>query len=120
MGDKPRMLTAKQFAVETGISYPVIIEWLKEGKIPEAEQTSFKVWQIPATVAEVFKKPENRPKLGRPPKPVEADREAQAVAEGAGGQESAKPKRRASKRSPAKKAIKKSAKKAKKGTSFFS
>jgi hypothetical protein len=68
MGDKPRMLTAKQFAVETGISYPVIIGWLKEGKIPEAEQTSFKIWQIPATVAEMFKKPENRPKLGRPPK----------------------------------------------------
>jgi hypothetical protein len=68
MGDRPRMLTAKQFAVETGISYPVIIEWLKKGKIPEAEQTSFKIWQIPAAVAEMFKKPENRPKLGRPPK----------------------------------------------------
>jgi hypothetical protein len=68
MGDKTKMLTAKEFAVETGISYPVIIGWLKEGKIPEAEQTSFKIWQIPATVAEMFKKPENRPKLGRPPK----------------------------------------------------
>jgi hypothetical protein len=65
LGDRPKILTAKQFAVETGISYPVIIEWLKEGKIPEAEQTSFKIWQIPATVAEMFKKPENRPKLGR-------------------------------------------------------
>jgi hypothetical protein len=31
-------------------------------------QTSFKIWQIPATVAEVFKKTENRPKLDRPPK----------------------------------------------------
>jgi hypothetical protein len=68
MGDKPKMLTAKQFAVETSISYPVIIGWLREGKIPEAEQTSFKIWQIPAAIAEMFKKPENRPKLGRPPK----------------------------------------------------
>jgi hypothetical protein len=80
------MLTAKQFAVETGISYPVIIEWLKEGKIPEAEQTSFKIWQIPAAVAEVFKKPENRPKLGRPPKQVDADDEAQASVRSAGDQ----------------------------------
>jgi hypothetical protein len=46
----------------------VIIGWLKEGKIPEAEQTSFKIWRIPATVAEMFKKSENRPKLGRPAK----------------------------------------------------
>ena len=110
------MLTAKQFAVETGISYPVIIEWLKEGKIPEAEQTSFKIWQIPAAVAEVFKKPENRPKLGRPPKPADAEKEAEASAEGDGDQEPTKPKRRASKRSPAKKAnVTRSAKKAKKG-----
>jgi hypothetical protein len=118
MGDKPRMLTAKQFAAETGISYPVIIEWLKEGKIPEAEQTSFKVWQIPATVTEVFKKPENRPKLGRPPKAADASNEAEASAEGIGDQEPTKPRRKASKRSPAKKATKKSAKKAKKGTLF--
>jgi hypothetical protein len=111
MGDKPKMLTAKQFAVETGISYPVIIEWLKGGKIPEAEQTSFKVWQIPATVAEVFKKPENRPKLGRPPKPADADKKAQTSTEDTGDQEPAKPMRKASKRSPAKKGVKKTAKK---------
>jgi hypothetical protein len=111
MGDKPKMLTAKQFAVETGISYPVIIEWLKWGKIPEAEQTTFKVWQIPATVAEVFKKPENRPKLGRPPKPADADKEAQVSTEDTGDREPAKPRRKTSKISPAKKGMKKSAKK---------
>jgi len=114
------MLTAKQFAVETGISYPVIIEWLKEGKIPEAEQTSFKVWQIPATVAEVFKKPENRPKLGRPPKAADGDKEAEASAEGTGDHEPTKPGRKASKRSPAKKAnVTKSSKKPKKGRPLF-
>jgi len=106
------MLTAKQFAVETGISYPVIIEWLKDGRIPEAEQTSFKVWQIPADVAEMFKKPENRPKLGRPPKPTDGVGEEQPNAGDqveASAEEEApavKPKKRAAKRSPAKKASK--------------
>src|SRR5215467_4913616 len=114
MGDKAKMLTAKQFAVETGISYPVIIEWLKGGKIPEAEQTSFKVWQIPAMVAEVFKKPENRPKLGRPPKPADTDKEAQSSTKDTGDQEPAKPRRKESNRSSAKKAVKKN-KNAKKG-----
>jgi hypothetical protein len=77
------------------------------------------------------KKPENGPKLGRPPKAADVEGEAQASAEGAGDQIArarsasaqavkdetivipipAKPKRKASKRSTAKKA----AKKAKKG-----
>lgn len=65
------MLTAKEFAEETGISYPVVIVWLRDGKIPEAEQTSFKIWQIPANVAEAFKRPEKRPKRGRPRKPAD-------------------------------------------------
>jgi len=64
MGEK--MLTAKEFAQETGISYPVVIKWLKAEKIP-AEQTNFNVWQIPVSVVERFKKAENKPRKGRPP-----------------------------------------------------
>jgi hypothetical protein len=66
MGEK-RMLTAKEFAAETGISYPVVMKWLKAGKIP-GEQTSFKVWQISSTLVARFMKPENRPVKGRPSK----------------------------------------------------
>jgi predicted site-specific integrase-resolvase len=58
------MLTAKQFAAETDISYPIIIRWLKEEKIPGAVLTDFKVWQIPSTQVVRFLKPENRPKAG--------------------------------------------------------
>jgi excisionase family DNA binding protein len=67
MGEK-KMLTAKEFAAETGISYPVVMKWLKAGKIP-GEQTSFNVWQIPSTAVARFLKPENRPQKGRPKKP---------------------------------------------------
>jgi predicted site-specific integrase-resolvase len=63
MGEK-RMLTAKRFAAETRISYPIIIRWLKEGKIPGAIQTDFKVWQIPSTQVARFSKEETRPKVG--------------------------------------------------------
>jgi len=64
MGDK-KMLTAKEFAAATGISYPVVIKWLKAGTIP-AEQEEFRIWRIAASVVERFKKPENRPRKGRP------------------------------------------------------
>jgi hypothetical protein len=63
MGEK-RMLTAKQFAAETEISYPIIIRLLKEEKIPGAVLTEFKVWQIPSAQVARFLKPENRPKTG--------------------------------------------------------
>lgn len=59
------MLTAKEFAAETGISYPVVIKWLKAGTIP-AEQEEFRIWRISATLVERFKRPENRPRRGRP------------------------------------------------------
>lgn len=59
------MLTAKEFAAATGISYPVVIKWLKAGTIP-AEQEEFRIWRIAASVVERFKKPENRPRKGRP------------------------------------------------------
>ena len=58
------MLTAKQFAAETEISYLVIIRLLREEKIPGAVLTEFKVWQIPSTQVARFLKPENRPKTG--------------------------------------------------------
>lgn len=63
-----KMLTAKEFAEATEISYPVIIAWLKRGRVPGAEQTSFNVWQIPASIVDHFLQPENRPRKGRPPR----------------------------------------------------
>jgi hypothetical protein len=71
MGEK-RMLTAKEFAIETGISYPIVIRWLKDQeeqpnapkKLPGATRTSFKVWQIPAALVTKFSKEENKPKPG--------------------------------------------------------
>jgi predicted site-specific integrase-resolvase len=66
MGEK-KMLTAKEFALATGISYPVVIKWLRDGTIP-AEQEEFRIWRIPTTMVERFKRPENRPRKGRPKK----------------------------------------------------
>ena len=60
MGDK-KMLTAKDFAAQTGISYPVIIEWLKTDKLPGAEQTTFNVWQIPSSLVAHYSKEEYKP-----------------------------------------------------------
>lgn len=72
------MLTAKEFAAEAGISYPIIIRWLKEQSQPEGEQRlpgakqtdigRLKVWQIPASLVARFSKAENKPRKGRPPK----------------------------------------------------
>lgn len=59
------MLTAKKFATETGISYPVIIRWLKEERIP-ASRTSFGVWQIAPAMVKKFLRAGNRPKRGWP------------------------------------------------------
>lgn len=60
-----RMLTAKEFAEESGVSYPLVIRWLKAGDLPGAVFVKrFRAWQIPATLTAVYKKPENRPKKG--------------------------------------------------------
>lgn len=59
------MLTAKEFSQAAQISYPIVMRMLKAGEIPGAEQTGFRVWQIPARQAEAFAK--KRPKRGRPP-----------------------------------------------------
>jgi len=93
------MLTARTFAKEKGVSYTTIMAWLRDGLIPGAAQEETPmgmVWQIPASSLEKVE----RRKPG--PKP----------AIDAGDHEPAAPKRRASKRSPAKKAnVMKSAKK---------
>jgi hypothetical protein len=93
------MLTARTFAKEKGVSYTTIMAWLRGGLIPGATQEETPmgmVWQIPASSLEKVE----RRKPG--PKP----------ATDVGDQERAAPKRRASKRSPAKKAnVMKSAKK---------
>lgn len=80
------MLTAKEFSEQTGISYPVVIDWLKaqqepgsEQKLPGAEQTSYKVWQIPSSLVTRFSKPENKPRKGRPPKVRAEEKETQSA-----------------------------------------
>jgi excisionase family DNA binding protein len=63
---KEKMLTAKEFAKETGISYPVVVKWLKDGTIPAERVVN--IWQIPSSLVARFMKPERRPKPGRPKK----------------------------------------------------
>jgi hypothetical protein len=72
--EKKRMLTAKEFAAEAGISYPIIIRWLKEQqqpggeqRLPGATQTNvgrLKAWQIPATLVAKVQRPDRKPKRG--------------------------------------------------------
>jgi hypothetical protein len=106
------MLTARTFAKEKGISYTTIMAWLRDGLIPGAAQEETPmgmVWQIPASSLEKVE----RRKPG--PKPAtDAGDNADQVEEPA---DETKLKRKASKRSPAKRAnVTKSTKKAKKGT----
>lgn len=68
------MLTAKEFAAETGISYPVIIRWLKQQQQPEGEKMlpgaaqvqigNIRAWQIPASLVPKMLKSDKRPKRG--------------------------------------------------------
>jgi hypothetical protein len=89
MGDK-KMLTAKEFSEQTGISYPVVIEWLRAQQEPGAEQKlpgagqieigKMRAWQIPASLVARFSKPENKPRKGRPPKTGQSATAVKAVA----------------------------------------
>lgn len=101
------MFTAVKFAGEMGISYPTMVRWLKRGLVPGAtleETPAGNYWQIPESSLQM-----ERPKAGRPPKIAdgENDQVEQAAANGADETTPAKPKRRASKRSPAKKTARK-------------
>lgn len=68
------MLTAKEFAAEAGISYPIIIRWLKEQQkpdgekmLPGAEQVQIgriRAWQIPASLIPKVQRPDRKPKPG--------------------------------------------------------
>jgi len=72
--EKKRMLTAKEFAAEAGISYPIIIRWLKEQQQPGGEQRlpgavqtevgKLRAWQIPASLVAKVQKPDRKPKRG--------------------------------------------------------
>ncbi len=99
------MVTARQFATLHGVPYTTVIFWLKKEAIPGAEKQEIPVgrqgfiWRVPEDAP--------LPELPRGPKPKSAqgdeDGEAQASADET---PPAKPKGRASKRSPAKKASK--------------
>jgi hypothetical protein len=72
--EKKRMLTAKEFAEESGISYPIIIRWLKAQQEPGAEKIlpgahqvrigRIKAWQIPASLIPKVQKPDRKPRRG--------------------------------------------------------
>jgi excisionase family DNA binding protein len=105
------MLTTSEAAKILGVSTASIRVWLNEEghpRFPNAQKFG-RDWQIPESDLEGL--PKGR-KPGRPPKVANADGEVQASAENVGDQEPVKPKHRASKRSPVKKAnVTKSAKK---------
>ena len=74
MNGRKRCLQLKNLQ-NAGISYPVVIKWLKAGTIP-AEQEEFRIWRIPVSAVERFNKPENRPRKGRPPSEKAATKKA--------------------------------------------
>jgi hypothetical protein len=100
------MLTARTFAKEKGVSYTTIMAWLRDGLIPDATQEETPmgmVWQIPASSLEKVERRKPGPKPTSDTGGVGDQTETPA--------DEAKPKRRASKSSTAKKAMKKAAKK---------
>jgi len=124
------MLTAKKFAARAGITYPTVIAWLKKGLIPNAkfieDSPLGSYWEIPAASLAKVQKQKTGPKPKGSPDDngaaeadqviagegegqttsANADDRVEAAADVADESTSAKPKRRASKRSPAKKASK--------------
>lgn len=69
MGKKSKMLTPRQYATMKGVAYTTVMNWLQQGKIPEAikhQTPTGHYWEIPEKVP--------APKLlpGRPPNPTPA------------------------------------------------
>jgi hypothetical protein len=60
-----RMLTARTFAREKGISYTTVMAWLRSGLIPGAEQQETPmgmVWQIPQSSLDLVERQKPGPK----------------------------------------------------------
>lgn len=92
------LMTTKTFAEEMGINYRTALNWLREGLVPgavEEDSPIGKYWMIPRSALEM-EKPKPGPKKGSKRAPVTDDQNT-----------AAKPKRRASNREAAKKALKK-------------
>jgi hypothetical protein len=110
-----KFMTAREFAAAIKRPYPTVALWLRQKRIPGAFQESvgdFSIWQIPVEAVDTFEPP----KPGRPPKLAAGDGGGKAAAASAQAVKldliEEKPKRKASKRSPAKKAnVTRSAKK---------
>jgi hypothetical protein len=63
MGKRVKMLTPRQYADAVGVAYTTVMNWLRQGRIPEAIRHATPTghyWEVPATAS--------RPKLqpGRP------------------------------------------------------
>lgn len=102
-------MTAREFAVAIKRPYPTVALWLRKGLVPgvkEIELGTAKLWQIPVEAVETFVPP----KRGRPLKKADTNGESQASAEDAGDLEPTASKRRAVKKTAAKKEKKGAAK----------
>jgi hypothetical protein len=110
MRKKSKMITARQFAEMHATPYTTVATWLQRELIPGAVKQELPyggyVWMVPQDAP----KPELKP--GPKPKTEEDGSDAGDQVEAVADEPPAKPKRKASKRSPAKKAsVTKSAKK---------
>lgn len=99
------MLNTAEFAEHFKVAYTTVMTWLARNIIPGARRVPTPrgdVWEIPLSALETFKPP----KPGRPPKSISGREQPDESSP-------AKPKRRVSNRTDAKKVLKKKA--AKKG-----
>lgn len=96
------MTTPRKYAERHKVHYTTVMNWLRRDLVPGVvkEELPYGGWYYRIPVDAPL--PELKP--GRPPKPDDTDKEAQALTASAGNQEPATPKRRASKSSSAKKA----------------
>ncbi len=65
MGKQPKMLTPRQYAEKVGVAYTTVMNWLQQGRIPEAVKHTTPTghyWEVP----DVARVPDLRP--GRPAK----------------------------------------------------
>jgi hypothetical protein len=96
------MTTPRKYAERHKVHYTTVMSWLRRDLVPGVvkEELPYGGWYYRIPVDAPL--PELKP--GRPPKPDGTDKEEQALTASADNQEPAAPKRKASKRSSAKKA----------------
>ena len=64
---KKGMILLKEFSRRSGVPYPTLVRWVREGRIPGAlmeTSPTGSFWVVPESALKTWE----RPKLGRPPK----------------------------------------------------